>query len=214
MKQEWEDNKTLQDKPSDELPYVPDDSEPLYYVNEVLGGVHIYPMERLLFFYGGIFSQWAECRIRCSWLDNYIVNCAEQAMMLSKAKFFNDDEIYNEICMTNSPSRQKMLGRMVKGFDQEKWDEVKRDFVENINYAKFSQNGAWGDLLMLTDDLELVEASPTDRIWGIGMSVDNPDLMKRELWGENLLGRAIMNSRDNLGLDKLTWRSREDEKKT
>lgn len=161
----------------------------------------VFPEERLILFYGGIFSQWADCEyniyIGPSNLER--VNCAEQAMMLYKAHIFRDMETYMNILNADHPRDQKMLGRMVKGFDPVEWDKVALDFVTKSNYEKFRQNLAWGELLLLTDPYELVEASPTDRIWGIGYGEDNPNVFKeRANWGTNLLGRAIMNARDLL----------------
>lgn len=137
------------------------------YYSQLLNST-VYPNNQKIFFYGGIFSQWAECKFFCTALKLY-VNCAEQAMMLHKAKFFNDDEKFNAILASDNPRVQKSIGRSVNNFNKDEWEMVAFDFVKNINKDKFGQNQAWKELLFLTHPYQLVEASPTDRIWGIGM---------------------------------------------
>lgn len=166
------------------------------YKSELLGAT-VYPELDVIFFYVGIFSQWAKCNFHCTAL-NLDVNCAEQAMMLHKAKFFKDEEIYNAILVTEHPRDQKALGRMVKNFDPVAWDEVAFNFVKDINVDKFGQNKGWKELLFLTHPYLLVEASPSDSIWGIGMGVDHPELLDPTKWGRNLLGKAITQARDEL----------------
>jgi ribA/ribD-fused uncharacterized protein len=166
------------------------------YKSELLGAT-VYPELDVIFFYGGIFSQWAECKFHCTAL-NLEVNCAEQAMMLHKAKFFKDQEIYDAILATDHPRDQKALGRMVKNFDPMAWETVAFNYVKDINVDKFGQNKGWKELLFLTDPYHLVEASPTDRIWGIGMGEDNPDILNDTKWGRNLLGEAIVQARVEL----------------
>lgn len=167
-----------------------------HYYSNLLGSI-IYPKEKIILFYGGIFSQWADCDFYSS-TTNETVNCAEQAMMLNKAKTFNDTEIYYQILKRDNPRDQKALGRRVENFDKKVWDSVSYKLVVQNNYDKFSQNAAWRELLLLTDPYELVEASPTDLIWGIGMSKDNPDILNRSIWGKNLLGKAIMEVREQM----------------
>lgn len=157
----------------------------------------VYPQEELVFFYGGCLSQWADGIFYCHSLDE-TVNCAEQAMMLHKAKMFGDAETYNKIMRARHPSTQKALGKIVKGFDEEKWSTIKFECVKNINIDKFTSAPEWKELLFLTHPYELVEASPSDRIWGIGMDIDNPDLLNQFKWGMNLLGKALTMARDEL----------------
>jgi ribA/ribD-fused uncharacterized protein len=150
---------------------------------------------KYVFFYGGIFSQWAACDFIHTQL-NVRVNCAEQAMMLSKAKTFNDMERYECILKSENPRAQKAMGRNIQNYDEKIWSEVRYNIVKQVNYDKFTQNKGWKELLLLTDPYLLVEASPTDRIWGIGMGEDNPDLLKIGNWGQNLLGMAITEVRN------------------
>ena len=161
-------------------------------------GATVYPWANgtsgYIFFYEGIFSQWADGTFYCTSLKQE-VNCAEQAMMLHKAKTFKDQETYDAILETKSPREQKALGRMVKGFDATTWSNVGFALVTSINVDKFGQSKAWKEMLFMTSPHVLVEASPTDRIWGIGMGVDNPDLLNRNKWGDNLLGKALCQAR-------------------
>ena len=166
------------------------------YYSQLLGGT-VYPGPKIIFFYGGIFSQWAPGSFHCN-LINHRVNCAEQAMMLFKAKTFGDTESFDRIASTNDPSEQKHYGRMVSNFNAKLWDKVKFDAVCSINYDKFTTHLPWRELLLLTHPYQLVEASPTDRIWGIGMSEQNPDILDASRWGQNLLGRAIIDTRNKI----------------
>ena len=169
-----------------------------YFESQLLGG-DVFPDENTILFYGGIFSQWADCEYSVD--IGHVrerVNCAEQAMMLYKAHIFRDMDTYMQILNADHPRDQKMLGRLVKGFDPQEWDKVAFDFVAKSNYEKFSQNASWRELLLLTGKYELVEASPTDRIWGIGYGVSHYAFAERAKWGTNLLGKAIMDARTRL----------------
>ena len=166
------------------------------YKSELLGAT-IYPTEKLLFFYSGIFSQWQDGTFHCTYL-NVDVNCAEQAMMLSKAKIFNDMDAYERILLAKHPRDQKFIGRGVQNYNEQIWADVRYSLVKKINYDKFIQAKAWKELLLLTHPYLLVEASPSDKIWGIGLGEDNENVLKKEIWGLNLLGKAITEVRDDL----------------
>lgn len=164
------------------------------FKSKLLGAV-IYPGENAIFFYGGIFSQWYQ---RAFWVDTLFsfVSSAEEAMMLSKALLFDDQTSFNLIRKASgNPKEQKRLGRLVKNYDEAKWAEERLKIVTNINYDKFSKNEDLKELLLLTASMEIVEASPVDRIWGIGMCLGDPNLLDRKLWGQNLLGKAIVTAR-------------------
>jgi ribA/ribD-fused uncharacterized protein len=115
----------------------------------------------------------------------------EHWMMAQKALLFNDKEIYKEIMKTESPSQVRNLGRKVKNFDPEIWDENKYNIVVQGNRYKFNQNKDLKEWLMSTYGQTLVEASPHDRIWGIGYEEKNA-ANNFSKWGENLLGKALM----------------------
>lgn len=154
--------------------------------------------EKFVFFYGGFMSQWIESPF-IDYESMLVFNTAEQWMMYKKAKYFNDVHTASLIMETPHPAEQKRLGRRVKGFNDKKWDKVKYNVVYNGNLMKFTQNEwCWSQLIM-TNKLILVEASPTDKVWGIGMSQDAEGIEDRNNWqGENLLGKAIMEVRDVL----------------
>lgn len=166
------------------------------FESELLGAT-VNLRDKIIFFWGGIFSQWAEGNFVCTSLGE-TVNCAEQAMMLHKAKTFNDMESYERILNLDHPRDQKMAGRMIKGYDDKIWAPIRYHIVKDINIDKFSQSKSWKELLFLTDPYEIVEASPSDPIWDIGMGVDNPNLLNRSKWGTNLLGKAIVEARIEL----------------
>lgn len=141
-------------------------------------------------------SQWYNCKFT---VDNIIYHTAEQYMMAQKAILFGDDEVCKKIMAANNPGEYKKLGRQIRNFDQQKWDKHKYDIVVKGNTAKFSQNDNIKYFLLNTGDRILVEASPYDGIWGIAMSKNDPNIENPLMWkGENLLGFALMDTRENL----------------
>lgn len=127
-------------------------------------------------------------------------NC-ETYMMFHKAILFNDLNVAEQIIdAADDPKAVKALGRAVTGFDQKKWDEKKFEIVVNGNREKFRQNEELKNLLLETKGREIIEASPMDRIWGIGFSKANA-MKNKHRWGKNLLGKAIMQVRDELCIE-------------
>jgi len=116
-------------------------------------------------------------------------NCAEQAMMFEKAIAFDDKETAKEILRTNNPRDQKALGKQVKRFNSETWDSVKYETVKSILRSKF-QSQMMQNYLLKYKGLTFVEASPYDRIWGIGFT-ESDALPNIANWGENLLGKML-----------------------
>lgn len=140
------------------------------------------------FFWTGFMSQWT----RDTFVEDGITfNCCEQYMMYHKAIYFNDETIAKLILAETSPQTIKNLGRKVAHFNQDKWDEVKYSIVREGNYLRFSQNQESKDKLLKYIEYELVEASPYDRIWGIGMQENDPNILDTSQWGQNLLGIAL-----------------------
>lgn len=143
-----------------------------------------------------ILSQWWESRFE---KDGIIYSSAEKWMMAEKARLFGDDDVLRQILLSDNPEKIKKLGREIRGFDHEIWDKNKYGIVFEGNVLKFSQDTVLKHILTQTDSKVLVEASPYDRIWGIGMSKSDPDRFFPEKWkGENLLGFALMEVRDIL----------------
>lgn len=157
-------------------------------------------MERVtnthVFFWSGELSNWHTCRFRYKHLNFYNT---EQAFMWEKAIFFNDMESAKKILETPEPYLNKRLGRKVKGFDSERWLIAAYPIMVAVNYAKYSQNLHLRRILLDTEDKILVEASPYDKIWGIGISWQDDDCLNEMKWkGMNLLGKALMEVRKQL----------------
>jgi ribA/ribD-fused uncharacterized protein len=162
--------------------------------------------EYLLFFghrppYGGIInatclSQWWQADFV---LDDETYRSAEHFMMASKAMLFDDHETAEKIRQDPNPKNAKILGREVAGFDKETWEDHRFDIVVDGNLAKFSQNRKLLKYLLGTGESVLVEASPHDTVWGIGLDRDNKDAIRPDYWrGLNLLGFALMEVREQL----------------
>ena len=122
-----------------------------------------------------------------------------QLRMYNKAIVFDDQEVADKIALEPEPGKQKALGRKVKGFDNKIWNAKREKIVEDGNWWKFTQSkeGDLRKMLLETGDRLLVEASPYDRIWGVGYGVVNAEA-NRGKWGENLLGKALMRVRVRL----------------
>ncbi|EAC5507434.1 NADAR family protein [Listeria monocytogenes] len=142
------------------------------------------------------FSQWWICSFK---VDGVEYNCAEQFMMAEKAKLFNDMEMREKILAAKHPKQAKDFGRLISGFQEDIWLKNRFNIVMRANQAKFSQNEELKKFLMQTKKRILVEASPVDKIWGIGMAADNKNVENPLYWkGLNLLGFALMAVRDEL----------------
>lgn len=142
------------------------------------------------------FSQWYKSDFE---VDGIVYKTAEHWMMSQKALLFGDTEIYREIMTTNDPGKVQILGRKVKNFDLNIWNENCFAIVLEGNYHKFSQNKQLETFIIATEDAVLVEASPLDRIWGIGLAAADEYSENPYMWkGLNLLGFALMEVRDKL----------------
>jgi hypothetical protein len=157
---------------------------------------------RYHFFYGhrrepdGVFSQWWPCAFA---VDGQPYASAEQFMMAGKARLFGDAEALAAILAEPDPAACKRLGRGVRGFDDAAWARARFDLVVAGNLAKFGQSDHFRAILLATGDAILVEASPRDRIWGIGLGAANPLARDPATWrGRNLLGFALVATRARL----------------
>lgn len=141
-------------------------------------------------------SQWYPCDFVVEGVTYYT---AEQYMMAQKALLFQDKETFQEIMEAKHPKEYQVLGRKVRGFKEKIWNEKKGQIVIDGNYAKFSQNEALKEFLLTTGDRILVEASPYDKVWGIKLAENAPDIENPATWkGENMLGFALMEVREIL----------------
>jgi len=153
-------------------------------------------------FWGGIYSQWYQINMT---INGVVYNCCEQYMMAEKARCFDDKEAEKNILETWNPATQKKIGRKVRGFDKEVWEKVQENgnpfcwnIVYDANYAKFTQNEGLKIALLETEG-ELVEASPYDKIWGIGLAEDDERALDKSQWkGTNWLGEVITQLREDL----------------
>jgi ribA/ribD-fused uncharacterized protein len=142
------------------------------------------------------FSQWYRCSFREGELQ---FNCAEQYMMHGKAMLFGDAATAHKILEADHPRQHKALGRKVKPFDDVVWRRERERIVTAGSRAKFSQNPELRELLLATRGTTLVEASPFDKIWGIGLGAGDPRAQHPEQWkGQNLLGKILTALRDEL----------------
>lgn len=147
------------------------------------------------------------CLFFRSWLSNWTTSpmliddvnysCVEQYMMSMKARRFGDFEALHGIMNTSNPKEQKAIGRLVKNFNSELWDDISFEIVTRGTIEKYRQNPKLLIKLQQIGNVEFAEASPYDTIWGIGLSSDNPDAFDKSKWiGKNLLGLAINKAKE------------------
>lgn len=141
-------------------------------------------------------SQWYEAAFE---LDGEEYKSAEHYMMAQKAYLFNDSITYRKILEATTPEQAKQLGRSVQGFKSDIWARESFDIVVRGNIGKFAQNPSLRNFLISTGEMVLVEASPVDSIWGIGLAANHDSAKIPAHWpGKNLLGFALMAVRENL----------------
>jgi len=149
-----------------------------------------------------VFSQWYPCNFHENVGDDDIVqqyNCTEQYMMTKKAETFGDHAMKEKILASDDPKKIKAYGRKVKNFDPETWSKISYDIVVQGNRLKFGQNKDLQSILLSTEPTTLVEASPYDNLWGIGMTAAQARNTSPEQWnGKNLLGKALTQVRNEL----------------
>lgn len=141
-------------------------------------------------------SQWYPAAFE---VDGIPYPTAEHWMMACKARLFKDDEMLAEILAAPDPKTAKALGRKVASFEERVWKSHARELVTQGNLHKFGQNPELKAFLLSTGTRVFVEASPYDRIWGIGMSASHDDALNPRKWrGQNLLGFALMDVRQSI----------------
>lgn len=155
--------------------------------------------ERFTFFWRGPLSQWHPSRFE---IDDIAYSHAEQWMMAEKARLFGDANALARIMKAASPKEQKAIGREVRGFVEEVWNAKVKSIIKIGSRAKFSQNPDLLRQLLQTEGTTLVEASPYDPIYGIGLSANDPRAQSRETWlGLNWLGDVLTETRDEFMLE-------------
>lgn len=141
-------------------------------------------------------SQWYPSSFEIS---GYYYPTAEHYMMAQKAALFDDKSALELILKTKHPAEAKKIGRTIEKFNQVIWDKNKFNIVIKGNTEKFRQNSKLKEFLISTNTRILVEASPLDSLWGIGLAEDNPLSKDPKKWlGENLLGFALMQARGQI----------------
>lgn len=144
-------------------------------------------------------SQWYPAPFQ---LEDITYRTAEHYMMAQKALIFNDVAINNQILESKHPKDVKELGRLIKNFIPAVWEAERARIVFQGNLAKFSQNALLRDFLFATGESILVEASPVDPIWGVGLAANDTKILSPANWeGLNLLGYALMKVRAQLRLN-------------
>jgi len=141
------------------------------------------------------FSQWYNASFV---VDGQHYPTAEHFMMAEKAALFGDLDARQQVLQAEDPATAKALGRQVRGFDEATWLENRFSIVVRASHAKFMQNPELQHFLKQTGSCVLVEASPVDKVWGIGLAKDDWKASDPNLWaGLNLLGFALMRVRDD-----------------
>lgn len=156
--------------------------------------------ETHVYFYGGGFSNFAYCPsgVAVAIGDELIAfRTSEHAFMALKAHEFGDKDAIEELKEATRPSDARNIGRNIRGFDNNRWIAVRYDAMKAALLAKFSQNDNHKESLLGTGDKVLVEASPHDRVWGVGREIGDRRLYSEKTWrGQNLLGQCLMEVRD------------------
>lgn len=144
----------------------------------------------------GCLSQWWEAGFSSEGAE---YRTAEHYMMAAKARLFNDPATERKVLAARTPGEAKSLGRQIAEFDEDVWVAHRSAIVVAANVAKFSAHPKLRDYLLSTQGRVLAEASPLDRVWGIGLAADHVDAERPAAWpGLNLLGFALMRARAQL----------------
>ncbi|MDR3412782.1 MAG: NADAR family protein [Formivibrio sp.] len=144
-------------------------------------------------------SQWFAAGFE---IDGVSYRTDEHYMMAEKARLFGDDVALAKVLRSRFPAEVKKFGREIVNFDEAVWCGHRFDIVVRGNLAKFRQNPALKAWLLASGDSLIVEASPADAIWGIGLAEEHPYARVPKLWpGLNLLGFALMEVRRQIAMD-------------
>ncbi|WLW51881.1 NADAR family protein [Streptomyces sp. YU58] len=144
----------------------------------------------------GCLSQWWPSPFA---VDGVTYATAEHWMMAGKARLFEDPEAERRVLEADHPAEAKKAGRLVRGFDEAIWERERFRIVVEGSVHKFAAHAELREFLVNTGDRVLVEASPVDRVWGIGLAADDEAAADPERWrGPNLLGFALMEARGRL----------------
>lgn len=154
--------------------------------------------ETAVLFYGcaDVFSNWYGCQFK---YDGHSFKNSEQALMYAKASLFKCSYSISKTLKTPDPYKVKKIGRGVSNFDDRVWISRREQIMSDILFCKFSQDDYLKECLIATGDRLIIEASPYDKIWGIGMYETEDGAANPSNWnGLNLLGKCLMNVRNKL----------------
>lgn len=156
--------------------------------------------DKYAFFYTEWPSNFANTHFKwCAFGEEHEFFCTEQAFMWAKAKHFGDEETAKAILSEDSdPMTCKSLGRMVQNYNDQEWDKVRYDYMLKVNIEKYWQDEVLQKKIIdpKFDGLTFVEASPTDRIWGVSLKQSDPSIEDSKNWrGQNLLGKVLTEAR-------------------
>lgn len=127
----------------------------------------------------------------------YDLQFSEQGFMLEKANLFDLSKV-EAIARAIQPDKAKALGRAVQNYDDAVWSSVRYDKMVEVLRAKFKEP-LMRNILLRTGDRVIVEASPYDRVWGVGLGMEDARILDEKNWrGQNLLGKALMDIRAEL----------------
>lgn len=158
--------------------------------------------DEYVFFYKDWLSNYQRTKFDVEWKGvKYTFTSTEQGFMYIKAITFGDNVAAQKILNTDDPNRCRKLGRQVKGYNDAEWAKIRYDVFYTLNWAKYTQDKKLQEKLLdpQFDGKKFVEASPIDKIWGIGYAEDNPNIEFADMyWGKNYLGRILTNIRKRL----------------
>lgn len=144
----------------------------------------------------GYLSNWYPVKFT---VDSVVFSSMEQFMMYKKALYFGDYNIAKRILASNDVAYIKELGRLVSNYNESYWNGIRQIVVFEGLLAKFSQNESLKEQLKATNGSILAECAVKDRIWGIGLSMNDPNRLDINRWkGQNLLGYTLMMVRERL----------------
>jgi len=152
-----------------------------------------------IYFWGSYLSNWIPADLAIKY-DGHVFNTSEQLFMYKKAKFFGDDFMANRIVyLGKHPRDAKNQGRLIRGYNEDQWSNVREQMMYEAIYEKFSQYPELKKQLLDTGDKILVEGTPFDPIWGVMIKWDDDRILDEKNWkGQNLLGKVLMWIRNDL----------------
>jgi len=149
-----------------------------------------------IYFWGSFLSNFYPVKMKFAGID---FHTSEQLYMFVKAKYFEDEAMAQMIAdRGQDPKDAKAFGRKVEGFNDEEWADVREDMMYIACQRKFMDKNLFEQLLA-TGEKVLVEGSPVDKIWGVGLKYDSQEILDEENWnGLNLLGKVLMRVREDI----------------